>query len=110
MGTDEVDGLDVAAAILEQRPGLTQMQLHKLTYLVQAADLAWFGEAVYENRIEAWQMGPMVRGVAGTYMHFGDSPIPSPVIGDSWKLSDRETWIVSQIVEKYEVDPNLWTT
>jgi len=46
MGAAEVDGLDVAAAILEQRPGLTQMQLHKLTYLVQAADLAWFGEAV----------------------------------------------------------------
>ncbi|HEX9978628.1 MAG TPA: type II toxin-antitoxin system antitoxin SocA domain-containing protein, partial [Acidimicrobiia bacterium] len=59
--------LDVAAALIEMRPGPDQMQLHKLLYLVQAAHLAWYGSPAFRERIEAWRWGPMVRRVAGHY-------------------------------------------
>lgn len=92
---------DVAAAILTLHPGLDQMQLHKLLYLTQAASLAWFEEPAFEDRIEAWMYGPMVRGVAGTYMEFGDQPIERPINGDPEYLSKRVRWVVERVLEEF---------
>jgi uncharacterized phage-associated protein len=92
---------DVAAAILTLHPGLDQMQLHKLLYLTQAASLAWFDEPAFEDRIEAWMYGPMVRGVAGTYMEFGDQPIEGPVNGDPEALSKRARWVVERVLDEF---------
>ena len=77
----QTSAVDVAAAVIERRPGLDQMQLHKLLYFVQAASLAWFEEPAFSERIEAWQYGPVVRRVAGLYMDFDADPIPVPVRG-----------------------------
>ena len=83
VGMEEpISALDIAAAIIEEHPGLTQMQVHKLLYLVQAANLAWFGEPAFTQRIEAWQKGPVVRDVAGHYMEFDWSRIYETVSGD----------------------------
>lgn len=92
---------DVAAAIIRARPGLDQMQLHKLLYLVQAACLAWFDMPAFENEIQAWKYGPVVRMVAGHYQHFGDSPIMESLHGDPNQLDDRRRWVVDKIVEQY---------
>jgi uncharacterized phage-associated protein len=100
---------DVAAAIIESRPGLDQMQLHKLLYLVQAASLAWYGEVAFRGQIEAWKYGPMVRGIAGQYMQFGSGPIMEPVKGKPANLSDRERWVVQRVIERFGAlsGPNL---
>ncbi len=45
---------DVAAALIEARPGLDHLQLQNLLYLVQAAHLAWFGEPAFDEPIEVW--------------------------------------------------------
>lgn len=97
----EVSALDVAAAILEERPGLDQMQLHKLLYLVQAADLVWYDTPAFSEHIEAWRHGPVVRVVAGHYKDFGQSPIERPVSGDPSELSDRLRSVIREIVAKY---------
>jgi uncharacterized phage-associated protein len=94
-------GLDVAAAVLERHPGLDQMQLHKLLYLIQAASLSWYGEPAFVHEIQAWSFGPVVRGVAGFYKDFGDQPIDHPVTGDSSRLDDRAHWIVEQVVDDF---------
>lgn len=93
--------LDIAAAIVERRPGLDQMQLHKLLYLIQAAYLAWFGEPAFRQRVEAWKYGPMVRGVAGSYMQFGRLPIMKPMGGNSEQISDRLSWVIDRILQRY---------
>lgn len=92
---------DVAAALLEDRPGLDQMQLHKLLYLVQAANLAWFDTPAFNEEIEAWRWGPVIRGVAGHYMQFENEPIQTPVSGDSSALSERTRRVVERIAERY---------
>lgn len=102
VGMEEpISALDIAAAIIEEHPGLTQMQVHKLLYLVQAANLAWFGEPAFTQRIEAWQKGPVVRDVAGHYMEFDWSRIYEPVSGDSDELSSRTRWVVQRIVSEF---------
>ena len=95
------DALDVAAAIISEHPGLDQMQLHKLLYLVQAASLAWFDVPAFDERIEAWTWGPVVRGVAGYYKDFDRGPILEPESGDPGALSPRLHWVVDQVVSTF---------
>ena len=93
---------DVAAALIEEHPGVDQMELHKLLYLVQAASLAWFEEAAFQDeRIEAWKWGPVVRGVAGSYMQFDRRPITEPMAGDSRAVDNRTRWVIQQVVKQY---------
>lgn len=99
--THDPSALDVAAAVIEARPGLDQMQLHKLLYLVQAASLAWFQEPAYVEPIEAWKRGPVTRRVAGHYKSFSYHPIETPVSGDSSVLTQRVRWVVERITEEY---------
>jgi uncharacterized phage-associated protein len=101
MSAEGITAEDVAAALIEARPGCDQMQLHKLLYLVQAAALAWFHEPAFRERIEAWQYGPMVRGIAGLYKDFGHGPIAAPVSGNPAKLDERLRWTVRYVVDNY---------
>lgn len=55
------NALDVAAYILDRRPGgLTSMELQKLVYYSQAWSLAWDGKPLFSDEIEAWQNGPVI--------------------------------------------------
>jgi len=96
-----VSALDVAAAIIQARPGLDQLQLHKWLYLVQASNLAWFKEPAYREDIEAWNRGPVTRRVAGYYMKFGMYPIHEPESGDPNCLSERLKMVVESVLETY---------
>lgn len=94
--------VDVAAAILDARPGLDQMQLHKLLYLVQAASLAWFQTPAFDDQpIQAWRLGPVTRLVAGHYKDFGTNPIDHVVSGDRKVVPSRLLWVIARIVDKY---------
>jgi uncharacterized phage-associated protein len=92
---------DVAAALIEQHPGLDQMQLHKLLYLTQAASLAWFDTELFDQPIEAWTWGPVVRGVAGHYKRHKNGPISAPESGDSSRISARARGIVERILQDF---------
>lgn len=52
---------DVAAALLEATGPMTAMKLQKLTYYVQAWHLASHGTPAFEEDVEAWRDGPVVR-------------------------------------------------
>lgn len=53
--------IDVAAYILEKLQSCDTMKLQKLTYYSQAWHLAWTGNPLFNDRIEAWANGPVVR-------------------------------------------------
>lgn len=91
---------DVAAAVLATRP-MDQMQLHQILYLIQAASLAWFGESAFEERIEAWVDGPVVRGVAGHYKDWGQNPITKPYSDNPVALPGRLGWLVDYVVGNF---------
>ena len=93
--------VDMAAAIVTARPGLDQMQLHKLLYLVQAAHLAWFDDPAFDERIEAWTYGPMIKGVAGLYQDYGRRAITRPEKGDPERISKRTAYIIDRLVAAY---------
>ena len=48
---------------IEQDKKLTVMQALKLTYIAQGFHLALTEECFFEEKIEAWQYGPVVKGL-----------------------------------------------
>jgi len=54
---------DVAEYILQRLGSMPTMKLQKLVYYCQAWSLAWFGRPLFNERIEAWKKGPVVRSL-----------------------------------------------
>jgi uncharacterized phage-associated protein len=52
---------DVAAYILQKRGMMTAMKLQKLVYYSQAWSLVWDERPLFQECIEAWANGPVVR-------------------------------------------------
>jgi uncharacterized phage-associated protein len=55
------DALDVAQYILEKHGPMTAMKLQKLVYYSQAWSIVWDDAAMFDEEIEAWRNGPVVR-------------------------------------------------
>lgn len=55
-----VSAHDVAAALRERLPGLPSKKLHKLLYYCQGHHVAAFGDPLFREAVEAWDMGPVV--------------------------------------------------
>ncbi|WP_334139502.1 Panacea domain-containing protein [Thermovirga lienii] len=51
----------VAKYILEQTEGMTVWKLQKLIYYCQAWSLVWDHSPLFDEAIEAWANGPVVR-------------------------------------------------
>jgi len=101
-GFDEpLPAADVAAALITRRPGLSQMQLHKLLYMAQAAHLVWYGSPAFRERIEAWTYGPMVRRIAGHYKQFGEGPINAPASGRADAITDRVALVLGRVIDMF---------
>jgi uncharacterized phage-associated protein len=52
---------DVAKYILTRQGEMTTWKLQKLVYYSKAWHLVWDGESLFDERIEAWANGPVVR-------------------------------------------------
>jgi len=53
--------LDVAQYILERHGPMTAMKLQKLVYYSQAWATVWDDDVLFDEPIEAWKLGPVVR-------------------------------------------------
>ena len=66
----------VANEFLRTRLGrISPMKLQKLVYYSHGWSLALFDEPLIEDRIEAWQYGPVIPALYYEFKEFGNSPI-----------------------------------
>lgn len=65
---------------LAKRDGrqLTPMQLQKLVYFAYGWYLAITGERLLNERVQAWQWGPVIPSLYGDLKPFGSGPITEP--------------------------------
>lgn len=93
---------DVAVWLLSeawrQRVSVSHMQLQKLLYYVQGYSLGMSGRPVFDDALEAWTHGPVVRSVYDAYKRYGAQPLPSP--GDATVPDDIRPLIVSVVSQK----------
>lgn len=90
---------DVAAAVLAHTDPVTAMKLQKLVYYVQSWHLAEFGEAAFEDPIEAWTDGPVVRRLFA--QHHGQREVRAWRSGDPAALPARVRKIAERVSATY---------
>lgn len=85
---------DVAAMLISEQTAagrtIDKMQLQKLLYLVQGANLEFWGEPAFRDPFQAYARGPVVPNVEQTYRSAveGAAPIPAAVGGPVAQLDD----------------------
>lgn len=101
------DVLTVADAILKiaksQGKSLTPMQLVKLTYIAHGWSLGLRNKDLFQNRIEAWQYGPVIPDLYHATKSYGRNPIPLSVIGDTKdiQINDDDRAFLEEVFSKY---------
>lgn len=91
--------LDVAEYILQQKGPITAMKLQKLVYYAQAWSLALEQEPLFEEPIEAWANGPVVRELFET--HKGQYHVTTIPQGNPDELTEEQKITVDAVVIYY---------
>ena len=97
---------DVAAYILVKMGKMTTMKLQKLVYYSQAWSLVWDEEPLFEEKIEAWSNGPVVRELFD--YHRGSYEISEMPIGNPRLLDVQQKETVDAVLEYYGNRPAQW--
>ena len=74
-------------------------KLNRLVYLVQAEAIATTGESFFEDRIEAWQCGPVVPAVIHAFGEQGDAVIAEPI--EHVEVEPNAVRLIDSVAEKY---------
>ena len=93
--------LDKYAPMAEEHGPMTAMKLQKLVYYCQAWSLAWDEEPLFEEELEAWVHGPVVRDLftlnRGSYqIHKLEDDKGNPQ-----KLRDEQRETVDLVLKRY---------
>jgi len=82
VGTAQTNAIDVAAYIIcarnRQGERISQLKLHKLLYYAQAWHLAFESRPLFDDEIQAWAHGPVVKAVYRKYRSRRWSSVPIP--------------------------------
>lgn len=97
---------DIAAYILSRRGEMTAMKLQKLVYYAQAWSLVWDEEPLFEERIEAWANGPVVRELYNA--HRGKFKVNDWPQGDPSRLSQVQRESVDAVLTYYGDKTSQW--
>jgi len=102
-----VSVFDVAAFILREKEALPAMKLQKLVYYCQAWSLIWDEQALFEEAIEAWANGPVVRELYEA--HRGQFRVTySDIQGNPNQLSENQCETIQAILRDYGNKSSQW--
>lgn len=94
--------VDVANYLVERwgrRYPATIHRLNRLVYLAQVEAVTTTGEPLFEDRIEAWQCGPVVPAIIHAFGEWGDAVIAEPT-GRAEVRPDAAR-LIDSVAEKY---------
>lgn len=100
-----VSVIDVATYILQKKGEMTTMKLEKLVYYCQAWSLVWDEAPLFEEPIEAWANGPVVREL---FEHHRNQFKISSLPGDSTKLSAIQKETIDSVLNFYGDKSSQW--
>ena len=97
---------DVAQFIMETCGPMTIMKLQKLVYYSQAWSIVWDDDLIFQDAIEAWDNGPVVRKLWDiTKGNFRVSAIAN---GNSGALSENQKLTIMRVLEFYGNKDAQW--
>ncbi|MDA3922719.1 MAG: DUF4065 domain-containing protein [Salinisphaera sp.] len=80
---------------------LTNLKLQKLLYYAQGVTLAITGLPLFDERIKAWEHGPVVPQVWHEFRDYGGGPIPIPVDFDVEAIDEKDREILDEVYDVY---------
>lgn len=91
----------VANTDSSQGETISNLKLQKILYYLQGFFIAVFDSKLFEEPIEAWQYGPVVKNAYYHFKPFGSSSIS--LTGDETiiDLTKEETELFQQVMEEY---------
>lgn len=92
---------DVAAAIIDRIGPVDPMKLQKLIFFTQGWSLAWRGQPMFNDTIEAWELGPVIEGVYQTYKDYKYHDIQAARAGNAKELTDDEAETLAAVLDTY---------
>ena len=104
--------VDVAAYVLQERGPMTAWKLQKLVYYCQAWSLVWDETALFEEPIEAWANGPVVRALYD--LHKGEFQLKhlwnedGEKVGEPDALTHVERETVDLVLRDYSDRSGQW--
>lgn len=98
--------LDAAAYILEKQGRMITLKLQKLVYYSQAWSLVWDERPLFDEKIEAWSNGPVVRDLFE--YHRGKYYVSEIEAGDAGKLEADQKATVDMVLNHYGDKPAYW--
>lgn len=101
-----VSAHDVAAYILSKCGEMSAMKLQKLVYYSQAWSLVWDDAVLFNDPIEAWANGPVVRSLYDR--HRGAFRVKTWPIGKPSKLNPKQRATVDAILAFYGEKTSQW--
>ena len=104
--TPEIRVFDVAAYILEKKGIMSTMKLQKLIYYSQAWSMVWDEKPLFEEDIEAWANGPVVRDLF--YYYRGRYQIETVEIGNPRLLDQEQQNTVDAVLDYYGDKSAQW--
>ena len=105
MNTEKLKAVAEKILLILGRP-ITTMKLEKLVYYAQCWNLVWNEAPIYENEVEAWAHGPVIRDLYN--LHKGNFIITSKFFEDANLnlLSHKEKDTIKRVVDFYgDKDP-----
>ncbi len=92
----------------DERDFITPMKLQKLLYFVQGWSWATRNEPAFQDALEGWPDGPVVRGVWERFRACGRDPIREvpenePVLPESVRQTVRDVWEVYRRFSAWEL-------
>jgi uncharacterized phage-associated protein len=91
---------DVAAYILGRERNLSTMKLQKLCYYAQGWHLAWRGEPLFPEPLQAWRMGPVSPDLYR--YHRGQASVSAWPQGDEARLTAVQKGVVDTVIDFYD--------
>jgi uncharacterized phage-associated protein len=90
---------DIAAAILQRQGAMSTWKLQKLVYYCQAWHAVWEDEALFDEPIQAWANGPVVRSLYD--QHRGLFNVSGWRTGDPSRLTEQESTSIDAVLRTY---------
>lgn len=85
----------------ESGDNLSNLKLQKLIYYAQGFHLALFHKPLFDDKIEAWEHGPVVKELYHKYKTYGSGAIPKPKEYNGNIFSDEQIELMKEIFVVY---------
>lgn len=80
---------------------ITNLKLQKLLYYAQGFSLAWRGHPLFDEPIEAWAHGPVVRSVYFAHNGGRAAPLPTPADFDPDAIDAETRELLEEVYSVY---------